>query len=132
MSSCQICGVDIPSDTQGKSLCSKCQNNKNINYFDLSIREPSIRYLDSLAMNRQGKNLEDTILRIQDILSRHPEKESELTTKSYIYKCPLCSLSFIRNVNIVIGYYENRLQYAPLCTRCDLYSRNHQTTSVHN
>lgn len=116
---CPICGVsERTKDTGHNAWCSDCRNNKDVSYFDLSIRMPSVRYLANLAKKRQGVSREETINRIRDILIKYPVKQTEIPMDTYLYACSQCHITFAHNANIVSRYYEARTNFYPLCDHC--------------
>lgn len=111
---CIICGIS----ENGYPLCGDCGNNKDVSYYDLSIRMPSVRYLANLAKKRHGLHREETINRIHDILLKHPTKRLELPVDTTLYTCSQCHITFTCITDIVSRYYEALKDFRPLCEHC--------------
>lgn len=148
---CPICNVSITDDVANtniepseqltplahserkRSWCQDCQKASPVEYFDLSIREPSLSYLGRLAVQREGRAQFETICKIHDIIKRYPHKSDDAKRYMVMRKCASCDILFskcVTTINIARHHSHHRrgksrverLRENPsLCKRCTAY-----------
>ena len=129
MANCPICGITV--DLQKSSdepmisplkhsdkkriWCADCQAASPVDYYDFNIRDTSIKFLINLAETREGRAQIETIGKIQDIISRHPDVDHAIF--SIMRTCFVCGILFSQSI-------DTYKEWPRLCSSCTFYDKS--------